>query len=152
MTEPDSGAKKQLTELDNNNNFDELLDMDDRKYLLKHGKVYEAPAGTVLCRENEVSDTLFVILQGEVEVTKASAEEVKVLGRLGVGQLFGEISALLSMPRIATVEAIKHSLILEIQINEFKNLLELVPTLKDMVYKQLSERSIQTSIQHSSNS
>lgn len=151
MTETNSVTKKQLTELDHNKNFDELLGMDDRKYLLKHGKVYEAPTGTVLCQENEISDTLFVILQGEVEVTKVSAEEVKVLDKLGVGQLFGEISALLSMPRIATVVAIKPSLILEIKINEFKNLLELVPTLKNMVYKQLSERSIQTSIQNSPN-
>jgi CRP-like cAMP-binding protein len=142
-----AATKKPLNEIDNNKNFNELLGLDDRKYLLKHGQVYEAAKDTVLCQEKQIGDTLFVILQGEVEVIKESGEKGKVLGKLGSGELFGEISALLSMPRIATVTATKPSIILEIKINDFVKLLEQVPKLKDMVYKKLSERAIQTSIQ-----
>ncbi len=151
MTKIDSGTKKQLNDGDHNKSFNELLDLKDRKYLLKHGQVYEATNGTVLCHENEIGDTLFVVLQGEVEITKESDEKSKVLGKLGVGELFGEISALLSMPRIATVVVAKPSIILEIKINDFVKLLEEVPNLKDMVYKRLSERSIQTGVQNSHN-
>ena len=71
-----------------------------------------------------------------------------MLGKLGVGELVGEISALLSMPRIATVSVSKPSIILEIKINEFSTLLEQVPNLKTMVYKRLCERTLQTSIQN----
>lgn len=144
-----SRTKRQLNEIDHNKNFNELLDLEDRKYLLKHGQVYEAANGTVLCHEDQIGDTLFVILQGEVEITKETDEKSNVLGKLGAGELFGEISALLSMPRIATVVANKPSIILEIKINDFIRLLEKVPSLKDMVYKRLSERSIQTNIQSS---
>jgi potassium efflux system protein len=151
MDELNSGTKRQLNEVDDNKNFNELLDLEDRKYLLKHGQVYEATNGTVLCHENETGDTLFVILQGEVEITKESDGKSKVLGKLGVGELFGEISALLTMPRIATAVVNKPSIILEIKINDFVKLLEQVPNLKDMVYKRLSERSIQTGVQNSHN-
>ena len=145
------GTKKPLSATDQNKSFNELLDLEDRKYLLKHGQVYEAANGTILCHEKDVGGTLFVILQGEVDITKESDGKSKVIGSLGAGELFGEISALLSMPRIATVVANKPSIILEIKVSDFVSLLEKVPNLKNMVYKKLSERSIQTTIQHSRN-
>jgi CRP-like cAMP-binding protein len=147
MTKNSSEIKKQLGGNDRHKHFDELLGLEGRKFLLKHGKVHEANTGEILCHENQIGDTLFVILQGEVEITKESDEKSKVLGKLGAGELFGEISALLSMPRIATVVVNKPSIILEIKINDFVKLLEQVPNLKDMVFKRLSERSIQTTIQ-----
>lgn len=126
--------------------FDDLLNIDDRKFLLKHGKIHNAADGEVLCHQNQIGDNLFVILQGEVEVTGITDEKSKVLGKLSTGDLFGEISALLSIPRIATVTVKKPSMILEININDFVRLLEQSPSLKEVVYKRLSERSIQTSI------
>ena len=147
MTGKDSGTKIQLNEVDLGKSFGSLLNLEDRKYLLKHGKVYEATIGTVLCHENDMGDTLFVILQGEVEIKKESNGKSNVLGTLGVGELVGEIAALLSMPRIATVIVSRPSIILEIKINDFARLLEQVPNLKGMVYKRLTERTIQTTIQ-----
>lgn len=146
MTKTYPEIKKQPNGNDRNKLFDDLLDLEDRKFLLKHGKVHEAATGDVLCHQNQISDTLFVVLQGEVEVTGIADEESKVLGKLGTGDLFGEISALLSIPRIATVTANKPSIILEININDFVRLLEQSPNLKGIVYKRLSERSIKTSI------
>lgn len=147
MAETDSGSKILLNEVDLDKNFGELLNPEERKYLLEHGKVYEATDGTVLCHENEMGDTLFVVLQGEVEIKKESDGESKVLGHLGAGELVGEIAAILSMPRIATVVVKKPTIILEIKMNDFAKLLEQVPNLKGMVYKRLYERTIQTTIQ-----
>jgi len=141
-----SGSKILLNEIDLDKNFGELLDMEERKYLLKHGKVYEAIPETVLCHENEMGNTVFVILQGEVEISKKVDGKNKVLDILGPGELVGEISALLSMPRIAAVKVSKPSIILEIRIDDFSSLLEEVPSLKGMVYKRLTERTIQTNI------
>ena len=141
-----------LNEIDLDKNFGELLDQEERKYLLKHGKVYEATVGTVLCRENEMGNTVFIILQGEVEIQKDSDGQTKVLGNLGVGELVGEIAALLSMPRIATIMVSQPSIILEVKIDDFSSLLDQVPNLKGMVYKRLGERTIQTTIQNLSKS
>lgn len=74
--------------------FDELLTLEDRKFLLKHGKVHQADSGTVLCRQDQTSNNLFMILQGEVEITGNKDKTSTVLGKLGAGDLFGEISAL----------------------------------------------------------
>ncbi|WP_455198506.1 Crp/Fnr family transcriptional regulator, partial [Kaarinaea lacus] len=139
----DDRGKILLNEIDLDKNFGELLDQEDRKYLLKHGDVYKAETGTELCKEGEMGNTVFVILQGSAAVKKESGDKTLTLGTLGTGELVGEISALLSMPRIATVEVTQPSIILEIRIDDFSNLLEEVPNLKNMVYKTLSERTIQ---------
>ena len=136
----------QLKEQDHHRLFDDLLNIEDRKFLLKHGKIHNTSNGDVLCHQNQISNNLFVVLQGEVEVSGKTGEQSKVLGTLSTGDLFGEISALLSIPRIATVTAKKTSIILEINIADFVKLLERSPKLKDIVYKRLSERSIKTSI------
>lgn len=146
MMKKDADATMQTKGNDRNKLFDDLLDLDDRKFLLKHGKIHNATDGEVLCHQNQVGDNVFVVMQGEVEVTGVTGDESKVLGTLSRGDLFGEISALLSIPRIATVTVKKPSMILEININDFVKLLEQSPSLKEVVYKRLSERSIQTSI------
>lgn len=60
-------------------------------------------AGDVVIRENEPGDTAFVIEAGEVEVRR---QPDLILGRLGPGQWFGEMSVLLGEPRSATIVAI----------------------------------------------
>jgi len=140
-----SETKKQPSE--NNQNFDELLEEEDRKYLLKHGRVYQTNSGTVLCHQNQISKNLFFILHGEVEITKESDEKDIIIGTLGAGDIFGEISALFSSPRIATVTASKPSLILEMDKNDFIKFLEQAPNLKQVVHKQLGKRKLQTTIQ-----
>ena len=76
-------------------------------------------AGDVVIRENEPGDTAYVIEAGEVEVRRraqpsADVRSVRlqpdqadiILGRLGPGQWFGEMSVLLGEPRSATIVAI----------------------------------------------
>lgn len=63
--------------------------------------------GEVVIRENEHGDTVYVVESGQVEVRRRSpAGDDVVLGRLGPGQWFGEMSVLLGEPRSATVVAI----------------------------------------------
>lgn len=147
MTKSSSEIKRQLYEDSCNKNFDDLLSLEDRKFLLKHGQVYQADSGTVLCHHNQTGNDLFIILQGEVGITENEDANSKVLGKLGPGELFGEISALFSVPRIASVVANKPSVILKLSKNDFMTLLEQAPDLKDMVYKRLSQRRLQTTIQ-----
>lgn len=154
MTKLNSGDKRQPSENRRHYNFDELLEEEDRKYLLKHGQVTQANSGTVLCHQNQISSDLFFILTGEVKITKESGDKDIVLGTLGAGDIFGEISALFSAPRIATVATNKPSVILKMDKDDFIKLLEQAPNLKQVVYKQLGKRKLQTAIQtqHAPNS
>ena len=147
MANLSSELKMKLFENSRYSIFDDILNNEERKYMLKHGEVYNADSGTVLCHQDRISNDLFFILQGGVKITKKSDEKEIELGFLSVGDIFGEISALLSAPRIATVAANKPSLILEMKKDDFINLLEYAPNLKQLAYKQLSKRNLQTSIQ-----
>ena len=142
-----SEAKGLPSENNHHHNFDDLLEEEDRKYLLKHGRVNQTESGTVLCHQNQISNDLFFILHGEVKITKESDNKYIELGTLGAGDIFGEISALFSAPRIATVTTSKPSLILEMDKNDFIKLLEQAPNLKQVVHKQLGKRKLQTTIQ-----
>ena len=142
----DLELNRQLSAINRKKQFGELLTAEDRKYLMEHGLVYQASTGTILCQQDKVGDDLFIILHGEVEVSEKAGDTRKVLGKLSTGELFGEISALFSVPRIATVSANRPSVILEVCKEDFIELLDHTPNLKDMVYERLYERSLETAI------
>ncbi len=68
------------------------------------GRTFEA--GSVLFREDEPGDTMFVIQTGQVRITKATRDGEKTLAVLGPGEFFGEMAILNSKPRNATAEAL----------------------------------------------
>jgi CRP/FNR family cyclic AMP-dependent transcriptional regulator len=61
-------------------------------------------AGTVIAREGERGVGLFLILDGECEVTIGGKRKAK----LGSGDFFGEVALLDGGPRTATVTALTH--------------------------------------------
>src|SRR5215210_1106819 len=65
------------------------------------------PANSMLVREGDPGDSLFIIESGLVEVFLQSASgETTVPSRLGPGEAFGEMSVLTGEPRSAGVRAI----------------------------------------------
>ena len=64
-------------------------------------------AGEVIVREGEVSDELFVLLDGTVRVERAEPDgSSRELRTYGPGDHFGELAVLLERPRVATVVAL----------------------------------------------
>lgn len=142
----DPELNRQLSAINRKKHFGELLNPDDRRFLIEHGLVYQASSGTVLCQQDKVGEDLYIILHGEVEISEQAGEKRKIIGKLSTGELFGEISALFAVPRIATVSAHKPSVILEVGKSDFLELLDKEPGLKEMVYERLYERSLETAI------
>jgi len=75
----------------------------------------DIPAGDVLLREGDPDDRAYVIERGEVLVTVAGHEIV----RLGPGDLVGEIALLRSVPRTPTVTAVTDLRVLALDRSEF---------------------------------
>jgi len=94
--------------------FGDLLSQEDREYLLNGGTVRVAMEGEVLCKQYQRDSSVFVLLNGAVEVTETVGSNIISLCKLYSGEVFGEIAALFMMPRIATVTVIKRSVVLEI--------------------------------------
>jgi putative ABC transport system ATP-binding protein len=82
------------------------LDDAGRKKLGALAEREQVEAGTVLCREGDPGDAVFIVMQGTVTVstTNLSGEE-EVMTELGTGAVVGEIGVVSQEPRSATVKA-----------------------------------------------
>lgn len=63
------------------------------------------PANEYLCRDGDIGDELFVIVEGQVRVTKGSNGAERTLRTLKVGEHIGELAILREQPRSASVAA-----------------------------------------------
>ena len=92
--------------------------------LIANSQVRTYSAGTVLCRENAIEDRFYMILEGEVEVTKnINNNESRVLKTLSPGDFFGEMALIHNAPRAATVTAKTELTTLELDKSGFDRVL-----------------------------
>ena len=70
------------------------------------GRVEYFAAGAVVLAQGESAPRLLVLLEGEVDVLRRDAAGVeRAVGTAGPGEMLGEVSLLLDLPRTATVRA-----------------------------------------------
>jgi len=126
--------------------FGDLLSQKDREYLMHGGTVRVVSPGDILCKQYQRDSSVFVLLNGAVEVTEEVQNNTISLGKLYSGEVFGEIAALFMMPRIATVTVIKNSVVLEIPGEVLGELIDEVPVLRDAVFERYHNRTINTAL------
>jgi CRP/FNR family transcriptional regulator, cyclic AMP receptor protein len=115
-----------------------------RRDLLELAKVsedMEVEEGKVLTREGQSGSEFFVIVDGEVSVTK-NGQEIRTLGP---GDFFGEIALLEDTPRTATVVAKTPLRFFVLTRRSFRSLLAHQPELERKVLAALEERVRATS-------
>jgi len=85
-------------------------------------------AGEVIVREGEAANHFFVIVDGEVRICRnfGTPDEVE-FGRLGKGDFFGEMCILETLPRSATVQATRDSILYSIGSIDFYHLYQTMP-------------------------
>jgi CRP-like cAMP-binding protein len=93
-------------------------------------------AGKVLCREGETAREFFVVIDGEVGVTKGG-EEIRTLSG---GDFFGEIGLLEDVPRTATVTAKTPVRYFVLTRRSFRSLLERQPEIERKVMRAFADR------------
>lgn len=94
------------------------------------------PAGAVLMREGERGREFVVIIDGEVEVTKAGAR----LRTMGAGEFLGEIALVADVPRTATATALEPVRVLVLSDQAFQRLIRDTPSIASKVLAVLGER------------
>jgi len=120
-----------------------LADLDDgqRRRLAAENRESVFAAGEPVVREGDVGDSMFVVVDGEVDVRAADgARGTVTLARLGAGQVFGEMSLLTGAPRSATVAATVETRVLEISKASIAHLLEAERGLVDKLGAALAAR------------
>lgn len=86
-------------------------------------------AGEVLVEQNEMSTGLFVIEDGLADVLSVGSEREMLLGRLGAGEIFGEVSLVDSSPRTARVRAATPMKLLVLTREDFLAMADADPVL-----------------------
>ncbi len=103
--------------------------------LLKIARKVTFPEGEVIMREGEEGDTIYIILEGTVEVAKSLVigeseeegdEKNKVFTRLdaSVHAVFGEIALLETTKRTATIKTVTNACFYEIKRDAFLGVVE----------------------------
>jgi len=87
----------------------------DRRALVERFRARDVRRGDVLIREGQPVDGLYVVLSGEVAVSKAGQS----LASLREGELFGEMSLLHKTPATATVTATRNTSLLRLPREDF---------------------------------
>jgi signal transduction histidine kinase len=97
--------------------------------LIDLGEIVDLEPGEVLIREGDTADALYVVLEGEMEVTKRTGTSEIPLALVGPGALQGEIAALEGGRRLASVRAVGPAEVLRVPIDSIRGLLAAGPDI-----------------------
>jgi len=97
--------------------------------------------GSVILFENDPGDALFIVRQGRVKVVLVGEDGREViLGVLGPGEYFGELSLIDEQPRSAHVIAMEDSVLLALRSDDFRRRVEATPAMAWSMLLELSRR------------
>jgi CRP-like cAMP-binding protein len=96
----------------------------------------DVPAGKVLCKQDDFGREFFVIVEGEVDVSRSGSH----LATLGPGEIFGEIALLEQSRRTATVTAKTPLRFFVMTSQAFWGLIDTHPEIEREVLRTLARR------------
>ena len=96
----------------------------------------EIEAGQPLTTEGDDGDAFFMLLDGQIEVTRGGG----TVGQLGPGDFIGEISLIDGRPRTATTTAVGPVRALEVCRPEFLELMDRHPAVRLGILVALTDR------------
>lgn len=122
--------------------FKDLEDSDYEKIaqVVEKGNV---PEGTEFCKQGEIGESFFMLVEGEVVVTKEENGQKSVLNVIKASDesnFFGEMALIDGTPRTATITAKTDCVILEIEKKNFDMLLRINSFIALRIMSALSKR------------
>jgi signal transduction histidine kinase len=114
---------------------------DEANELVSVGEIRKFPTNTILCHENAIASTFYIIVEGSVKVTKMiEANQQRMLKTLGAGDFFGEMALIHDAPRAATVTSTTPITVIEIRKDAFDNLMQRSASLARAMVREVSRR------------
>ena len=114
---------------------------DEIEELIANSSVHSYAPGSILCREDHIEDRFYMILEGEVEVSKnINNNEERLLQTLGPGDFFGEMALIHTAPRAATVTAKSALTTLELDKAAFNRVLHNSTSIAMAMVSEISNR------------
>jgi CRP-like cAMP-binding protein len=111
--------------------------------LLRRFTSHDVSPNTVVINENEEGRGLFVVLSGELDVSRKSADgSVVPLGTLKTGDVFGEMALIRNARTTATVIAQRSATVLFLAREYIAKIVAAVPEIKNYLEALAEEREI----------
>jgi CRP/FNR family transcriptional regulator, cyclic AMP receptor protein len=95
-------------------------------------------SGEIVFQEGDPGRALFVVVEGTVEITQATAKGEHVLRTLGPGDAFGEIALIDNFPRSATARAATLARLLILYKSDFDALMDGDAQITNVVMRNLA--------------
>ncbi|MCZ2127182.1 MAG: cyclic nucleotide-binding domain-containing protein [Anaerolineales bacterium] len=109
--------------------------------IIANCRIRHYPADAVLCREDSVEETFYMILEGDFEVTKnVNYNEKRLLKNLTAGDFFGEMALIHNAPRAASVRSLTSAVVLELNKEGFNRVLKQSPSVAMAMVSEISSR------------
>jgi CRP-like cAMP-binding protein len=104
--------------------------------LFRNAETRTLRAGQSLFREGEPGGTMYVVIEGELEITIRGI----TMERVGPGGIVGELGIVDESPRTASVGATVDSRVAEVPARRFEALVQQAPALATLVVRVIAAR------------
>jgi hypothetical protein len=105
------------------------LNNEQIEQFIRYGQLVEAPAGRVILRCQDPSDSVFFLLAGELRARVMVGPNDKTLGHVKAGECFGETAMFMAKPRTADVVVEQDARMLRVTSEVFLSLINEVPQI-----------------------
>ena len=124
-----SSQRTQAIEKFYENRLFDGVDVDVIERIVPKIAVFRKEPGEVIFREGEPGDSLYLVGQGAVKISKlADTADQEILDYVDQGNFFGAVALLAREPHSTTATAVQPALIGEVKEETFEELLELAPS------------------------
>lgn len=114
---------------------------DEVQEIIINSRIKTYPPETVVCREDAIERTFYMILEGDFEVTKIiNNADKRLLKTLTAGDFFGEMALIHNAPRAATVKSLTNTVLLELDKEGFDRVLKRSPSVAMAMVREISNR------------
>lgn len=96
--------------------------------------------GEYLLREDEIGDSMYVVVEGTLQIRKKAGDSEVVLAERKPGEVLGEMSVLDQAPRVASAIALTPVRVMQIDQETFMALLDWSPTAARAILKTFAQR------------
>ena len=108
-------------------------------------KPIDIPEGTLVIREGDKGNSIFIIASGEVSIFREDEDSNELwISNLEEGDFFGEFGFFSESGRIASVKAVSDTTLLELSRNDLESIIKKHSRVKEVLLKFYKERVLDT--------
>lgn len=97
-------------------------------------------AGSIVYQDGEEANTMFVLQSGRVRLVREHDDGEQIVGEIGPGEFFGEMSILTGKPRTATAVVVEDAKLLELDARTFGDLVKNHSEVAVRLLRRLAQR------------